>query len=417
MGLNQITELWQFAILFLLLSISIFFSASETALMSLNPLKIRNMVANKTKGADIVFKLVDNPNKLLGAILVGNNIANIGSSALATSLAIEYFGNNGVGIATGVMTVIVLIFGEITPKTLAAQNAEKMALKVGKLIHYITVILGPIIFVLMKVTNLLIRLLGGETDGRQPFITEDEIKTMINVGHEEGILEEEEKKYIQNVIEFGDLQVREVMIPRTDIAAADVNATYEEVLSIFKEKGFSRIPIYEDEIDNIIGILYLKDFIFYNGKIQAFQMEQSLRKTYFTYEFIRIAEVFAKMRKDRVQIAVVLDEYGGTAGIITLEDLVEEIVGEINDEYDQGAEEFLMIEENEYLVHGAVKIDMVNEILGTHIQSKDFDSIGGFVIGQFGRLPKETETIQYKEIEFVVEKVRRNRIELLKILI
>jgi putative hemolysin len=408
--------MWQIIALFILLFLSSFFSASETSLMSLSKIRIRHMVDEKVKGSELISKLIENPSKLLGAILVGNNIVNIGASALATSLAIDYFGNTGVGIATGIMTILVLIFGEITPKSLAAQNSESVSLKVSKPLYLITIVLSPVVTVLMYITNMLIRLFGGKVNAQQPFITEEELRTVVNVSHEEGVLEGEEKQMIYNVFEFGDSLAKDVMIPRTDMIAADITSTYSELIKLFKEEQFSRIPIYEDSYDNIVGILYIKDLIFFQGKDEEFNINEYMRLPYFTYEFKGIAELFGEMRTKRIPLSIVLDEYGGTAGIITMEDLVEEIVGDIGDEYDEDEDKIQVIKEDEYIVEGSVRIDLVNEMLGTKIESEDFDSIGGFVIGVIGRLPEEGEIVEHYNIKFIIETVNKNRIEKLRIL-
>ena len=407
---------WQIAALIVLLFFSGFFSASETALMTLSKIRLRQMVNENIKGAKTVEKLVEDSNKLLGSILVGNNIVNIGASALATSLAIEYFGDTGVGIATGVMTLLVLIFGEITPKSLAIEKSEKVSLKVSKTILIITTILGPIVKLLMFFTNIFIKMLGGKINKEQPFITEEELKTIVSVSHEEGVLESEEKEMIYNVVEFGDYSVEEVMIPRIDMIAIEENCSLEEIIEIFKKEQFSRIPVYQGTIDYIIGILYIKDLIFFDMSKENFDIKKYIRKPYFTYEFKPITELFSEMRSKRIHMAIVLDEYGGTAGIITIEDLVEEIVGDIRDEYDEREHEIESISENEFIVCGSTKIDDVNEIIGIDIESEDFDSLGGFVIGELGRLPENGETVQYSNIKFIVEKVDKNRIEKIRII-
>ncbi len=406
----------QLIVLGIFLFLSSFFSASETALMSLSKLRIRHMVNEKVKGSELVYKLVNNPSKLLGVILVGNNVVNIGASALATSLAIEYFGSSGVGIATGVMTILVLIFGEITPKSLAAQNPEKVSLRVAKLISFITIILNPIVDVLIKITNAIIKLLGGKINIRQPFITEEELKTLINVGHEEGVLEVEEREIIHNVFAFGDLQAGDIMTPRADMIAVDVESTYEEIVEVFREHQFSRLPVYRENTDNIIGVLYLKDIFFCDSRSNCFDINDYMREPFITFEFKQLTELFDEMRDKRVPMAIVLDEYGGTAGIITMEDLVEEIVGEIEDEYDELGNGVEFIKENEYVVDGTIKIENINKLLGIFIESEDYDSIGGFVVGLFGRLPEEGGTLEYNKIRFIAEKIEKNRISRLRIL-
>ena len=342
--------MWQLVTLAGLLFLSAFFSASETALMSISKLRVRHMIEEKVKGAELVGQLVQNPGKLLGAILVGNNVVNIGASALATVLAIQFFGSKGVGIATGIMTLLVLIFGEITPKSLAAAYSERVAISVSKVIFVIIKILNPIIIILSFVTGFILRIFGVKIDTKKPFITEDELRTMVDVGHEEGVLEVEERKMIHNIFQFGDSQVKDAMVPRTDIAAVDVRSSYEDLLELFKREQYSRMPVYRNTIDNIIGILHVKDMFFLDKRMEEFDIEKNLRKTYYTFESKRIAELFEEMRKKRLQMAVVADEYGGTAGIITMQDLVEEIFGDIGDEYNEVTDDIQSIGEGEYFV-------------------------------------------------------------------
>ncbi|MCB2340027.1 HlyC/CorC family transporter [Clostridium estertheticum] len=407
---------WQIICLIILLLSSAFFSASETALMTLSKIRLRNMVESKIKGANIVNKLLENPSKLLGGILVGNNIANIGASSLATSLAITHFKDSGVAIATIVMTILVLIFAEITPKSLAAQNSEKVALKIAKPLSLITFILNPLITVLIYITNTIIKILGGEVNKSRPFITEEELKTMVSVSHEEGMLEGEEKQMIYNVFDFRDSQAKDVMTPRTDMIVASSNSTYADLINVFRKEQFSRLPIYEDTVDNVIGVLYIKDLIFFEDGKEEFKIEKHMRTPYFTYEFKSTADLFADMRLKRIPISIILDEYGGTAGLVTFEDLVEEIVGDIDDEYDDDTDKIVVIKEDEFIVAGDTKISMVNEMIGLRIESDDFDSIGGFVTGLLGRLPKTGETINYNDTKFIVQDTSKNRIVKLKII-
>lgn len=411
----EVGDTWQLIVLVSLLALSSFFSASETALMSLSKIRIRNMVEENIPGSKKVQKLVENPSTMLSGILVGNNIVNIGASALATSLAIKNFGSTGVGLATGIMTILVLIFGEITPKSLAAQNSEKMALKVAPFITIIVAVLKPFNVVLIYLTNAIIKVLGGDVDARTPFITEAELKTMINVSHEEGMLESEEKEMIHNVFEFRESRVTEVMTPRTYMVAVSLDSSYDKIVEVFKTQQFSRVPVYDDGIDNVVGILYLKDLIFFDASKETFEITKYMREPYFTFEFKLITELFSEMRDKSIQVAIVIDEYGGTAGMITLEDLVEEIVGDIRDESDELFNEIEVVEEDEYLVCGSAEIDLINEMLGVKIESEDFDTIGGFVTGLFGRLPETGEQIEFNNMKFVVEHVQKYRIEKLRI--
>jgi len=411
----EVDDTWQLIVLVALLALSSFFSASETALMSLSKIRIRNMVDENIPGSKKIQKLIENPHTMLSAILVGNNVVNIGASSLATSLAIKNFGSTGVGLATGIMTLLVLVFAEITPKSLAAQNSEKMALKVAPFISVVVVILKPFNVILSYLTNSIIKVLGGEADARAPFITEAELKTMINVSHEEGMLESEEKVMIHNVFEFRESRVTEVMTPRTYMVAVNLDSPYEKIVEVFKTQQFSRIPVYDDGIDNVVGILYLKDLIFFDASKETFEISKYMREPYFTFEFKLITELFSEMRDKSIQVAIVIDEYGGTAGMITLEDLVEEIVGDIRDESDELFNEIEVVTEDEYLVRGSAEIDLINEMLGVKIESEDFDTIGGFVTGLFGRLPEAGEQIEFNNIKFIVEHVQKYRIEKLRI--
>ena len=399
----------QIIILLLLLAGSSFFSSAETALMSLSKIRIRHMLEEGVKGAKLVHKLISTPNKLLGTILVGNNIVNIGASALATSLAITYFGASGVTVATIFMTVLVLIFGEITPKTLAAQNAEKVAIKVSKPIYFLMNILGPVIKFINFITTGLIRLLGGNVEGNQALITEDELKTMINVSHEEGVLDVDERQMIQNVFDFTDATVSEVMVPRTAVSFLSSQSSKEEVYEIFKQEQYSRMPIFHETRDNVVGILHVKDLIFLDQDAQ-FNLSQLMKKPFFTYEFKKIAELFEEMRKGRHGLAVVLDEYGGTVGIVSMEDLVEEIVGDIHDEYDIATESIRVIKENEYVIDGATRLEDVEEEIGVSFVAEGVETTGGYVIHQLGRLPASGETIELDGMRIVVLNVVKNRI-------
>jgi putative hemolysin len=375
------------------------------------------MIENNVKGADRVNKLLSDPSKLLSAILIGNNVVNIGASSLMTSLAIDAFGNSGVGIATGIMTLLILIFGEITPKSLAAQNSEKVSVRLSGFVQFVTVLVTPISFVLTRITNFMVKILGGDVDKNQPFITQEELRTIVSVSHKEGVLEGEAKDMINNVFDFSDSQVNDVMITRTEIVAIDVDIPYEEIIKIINQEQYSRIPVYEDTIDNIIGILNVKDLIFkqYNKEL-IFDLRKYIRQPYFTYEFKSTKDLFKEMRAKRIHMAVVLDEYGGTEGIVTIEDLIEEIVGDIEDEYDKEINDIEVIKEDEYLVNGNVKLDAINGLIGTHIESEDFDTIAGFVIGIIDRIPEIGEVIEYENINFIIESTERNRIEKIRII-
>ncbi|WP_315110546.1 hemolysin family protein [Clostridium intestinale] len=404
----------QIIVLIFLLLLSAFFSASETALMSLSKIRIRHMVEDGVKGAKLVEKLTEDPNKLLGSILVGNNVVNIGASALATSVAMKAFDESGVGIATAIMTILVLIFGEITPKSIAKQRSEGVALKVSGIVNIFVKTLRPFVAIFTFISSFILKLFGADLNKNQPFITQEELKTMVDVGEEEGVLEEEEKEMIFNVFEFGDIQVKDVMVQRVDIVALGLDSTYDDVIDIIKEEQFSRIPVYNDSIDDIIGIMYVKDLILLNNK-DNFKVQDCIREAYYTFEFKKVTELFKEMKKSRNHMAVVLDEYGGTVGIVTIEDLLEEIVGEIEDEYDELEEEIEVVKEDEYIVDGRIRLDDLSDLIGVKMESEEFDSIGGFVIGQLGRIPEPKEEVSYENMRFVVEEIDKNRIKKVRI--
>ncbi|ABW18231.1 HlyC/CorC family transporter [Alkaliphilus oremlandii] len=406
---------WQFFVLLGCLCLSAFFSASETALTSLSKIRIRHMVDENIKGGDLIDRLVKDPSKLLGTILIGNNIVNIGASALATSLALDLFGSTGVAIATAAMTLLVLIFGEITPKSLASKFPEKASVVVSKPLSIMVVLLTPFVKIMMLLTNGIMRIFGIKNTSSYPTITEQELRTIVAVSEEEGVLQTEEKEMIQNVFEFGDMQIQDVMVQRTDMIAIDIATPFNEIIDMVKSEQFSRYPIYKDGIDNIVGVLNVRDLIFLNNDEGDFNIEKYIRKPYFTFEFKKISDTFKEMKKNRIHIAIVLDEYGGTAGIITMEDLIEEIVGDIDDEYDEIEDEIQFVKDGEYIVNGSTKISTVNEMLGTDFESEDFDSIGGLIIEALGRLPKYGEKVEQDNVTLIVERVEKNRIQTIKV--
>lgn len=402
----------QITILVALLFFSAFFSMSETALMSMSKIRLRHLVENHVKHAKLTQDLLDHPNQLLGTILVGNNLVNIAASAIATSIAIYFWNNKGVGIATFLMTLLILIFGEITPKNIAIDYTEEIVLFIAPIMNVFVKIFSPVVWILTNFTNGLLHLFGLNKQEKKPLITEEELKTIVEVSSQEGVLESDEKEIIDNIFEYSDMRVKDIMIQRMDIVAVDVSATYEEVVEAFGEKQFSRIPVYEDTIDNIVGVLYAKDLFFIPvEKIKQFDIKKYMREPFYTYEFIKISDFFRRMQGDRIHIAIVLDEYGGVAGIITMEDIIESILGDINDEYDpQDEEDIVCIKEGEYLVNGSVRLEDLNEEIGTHFESEDFESIGGFILGILGRIPRTGEIINYESIRFVIEKVDKSRI-------
>ena len=400
-----------------LLALSAFFSSAETALTTVNKLRIRTLAGAGDKRALILTTVIEEPGKMLSTILVGNNIVNLSASALTTTLTMDLLGSRAVGAATGILTLLILVLGEITPKTISTLHAERIALSYANAIHILMIVFTPVIFFVNQLSLGLLFLLRIDPNKKRDAITEDELRTIVEVSHEEGVIESEEKKMINNVFDFGDAVAKDVMVPRIDMVLVDVNATYDELLEIFRKEKFTRIPVYEDTTDNVIGIINMKDLLLYDReKEPEFSIRSFLRQPLYTYEYKKTAELMLEMRKTFNNIVIVLDEYGATAGLITLEDMLEEIVGEIRDEYDEDEEdEVRELAPDEYLVNGSAKLDDLNERLGLKLESEDYDSIGGLVIGLLDHLPEEGESVEYENLRFVVEHVEKNRIEKIRI--
>ena len=412
------TGVIQLCILVILLILSGFFSSAETAMTTLSIVKIRTMVEeNPTKRVLTLQKVLDNKSKLISAILIGNNIVNISASSLTTTLVIRLFGNAAVGIATGILTLLVLLFGEIVPKTWAMYNNEKLALMYSRIIYFLMQILTPAIFFVDIISGAILRLLHIDPNQRS-IMTESELKTYVDVSHEDGVIEQEEKKWIYNVFDFSDSVAKDIMIPRIDMTTIDVNASYEDLLNLFRDSMYTRIPVYEGESDNIIGIINVKDFLLVSNKEQ-FKIRDFMREAHYTYEFKKTADLLLEMRNITANVALVLNEYGVTVGMITLEDLLEEIVGEIRDEYDEDEENLIQkLSDNEYLVDASMKLDDINDALETSFASEDFDSIGGIIIELLDRFPTDGEQVTTEDgITLIAKEVIQNRIEKVQILL
>lgn len=401
----------QLILLFVLLLLSAFFSSAETALTSLNPLRIRNLAEDGNKQALRVEGILDNPAKMLSTVLIGNNIVNISITSLSTTMAIQFFGNAAVGIVTGILTIVLLICGEILPKTIANLYSEKLALAYSFWIEKLMWILTPVIFLLDKFSAGILRLIGLSPNGSGSSITETELKTYVDVSHEEGVIETEEHEMILNVFDLGDSLARDIMIPRINMTTVSIDASFRSLQALFKETMFSRIPVYEDETDNIVGVVTLKDFFLVNKKTD-FSIRSILREAYYTYETKKTDDLLSEMRESSNSIAIVLDEYGACVGLITLEDLLEEIVGEIRDEYDEAEKELIQkIDSNVYRIEGSMKLDDINDALGTTLSSEDYDSIAGLMIEELDRLPHEGDTVTLADgSTLYAEKIIKNRI-------
>lgn len=402
----------QLIILFILLLLSGFFSSAETALTTVNKIRLRSLLEEGNKRAGTVLKVTEHSGKMLSAILIGNNIVNLSAASLTTSLAYS-LGGSAVAIASGVLTVLILLFGEITPKTMATLHAEKMSLRYAPVIYIFMKLMTPFIFIINGLSSIVLFLMRVDPKANTNTMTENELRTIVDVSHEDGVIESEEKEMIYNVFDLGDAKAKDVMVPRVNVTFADVNSSYEELIGLFREDKFTRLPICEESKDNVIGTINMKDLLLYDNNKNDFQVRDILREAYFTYEYKNISELLVEMRQASFNIAIVLDEYGETAGLITLEDILEEIVGEIHDEYDENEEENIRaVNEREYIVEGSTNLDDLNDSLDLALESEDYDSVGGFIIGRLDRLPEEGDEITTEEgIRMVVEKLDKNRIE------
>ncbi len=410
----------QIIVLLILLLLSAFFSSAETALTTVNRHRVRALAENGNARAKRVLALTGNSEKMLSAILIGNNIVNLSASSLTTTLAIHLAQNYGfsenastfIGCATGILTILILILGEITPKTIATKESEKLSLLYSGPIYALTLIFTPVIVIVNTISRALCRLVKIDPD-QTVAMTEMELRTIVDVSQEDGVIEEEEKDMINNVFDFGDSVAKDIMIPRIDMTFASVDMTYDEVSSLFLEEQYSRLPVYEETKDNVIGVLNLKDLFFYKEthRPEVFELRDLLRKPFFTYEFQKTSVLMEEMRKRSISFCIVLDEYGCTAGLITLEDLIEEIIGDIRDEFDEDEADMVhKISDHEFEVEGSMKLDDLNDLLGTDIESEDYDSVGGHLIELLDHFPAEGETVREGDYLYSVRKMEQNRI-------
>ncbi len=410
--------IFQIVVLILLIVLSAFFSSAETAFSSANRIKMRSLADEGNKTAALVIKILDSYSKLLSAILIGNNVVNLSASSLATTIAIALSEPLGLqaslmtGLATGILTVVVLLGGEIVPKTWANLNADKIVLVYAPIMRFLMVVLTPVIFIVDKISTAILRLFRIDPNKRNSTMTENELRSYVDVSHEDGVIEEEEKEMIYNVFDFGDSLAKDIMIPRIDMVSVEDTATHKEVMELFRENMYTRLPVYHDSTDNIVGIINIKDFLFVKDP-EKFAIKDIMRDAYYTYEYKKTSDLMMEMRKSSSNIALVLNEYGSTEGMITLEDLLEEIVGEIRDEYDEDEETLIQdLGDNTYVVPGGMKLDDINNSIDTNFTSEDYDSIGGLIIEKLDKLPEEGETVTLEDgTELTVKTVNQNRIE------
>ncbi len=403
----------QLVVLIVLIMMSAFFSSAETSFVTVNQIKMRSLAEDGNKKAKRVLKITSDSSKMLSAILIGNNLVNIAASSLATTLTLQLWSNAFVSITTGVLTLVVLIFGEITPKTFATAYADKIAPIYSGPVIFLMTILTPVIFIiniLAKGVLFLLRFNPKKTAS----ITEDELRTMVDVSHEEGVIETSEREMLKNVFDFGDSQAKDVMIPRIDMSCISVDSSYDEIVELFREEKYTRLPVYEESVDNVIGIINVKDLLLCEDTA-TFSVKSILRKPYFTYEFKPISELMEELRKTSNNFTIVVDEYGSTVGMITLEDLLEEIVGEIRDEYDEDeVDDIIRVSEDEYILTGTARLNDLAEIFNKKAlisgPDEDFDSVSGLIINQLERLPQTSDEVTFENIRFVVEECDKNRI-------
>jgi putative hemolysin len=423
-------------VLMILVVLNAFFAASEIALISLNDSKIRLMAEEGDKKANLLKNLLGEPSRFLATIQIGITLAGFLASAFASESFADPIVNfllaSGVSIpetwlktaAVFIITIILayftLVLGELVPKRLAMKKAEIVARFAAKPLYMLLTVTSPFVKLLTASTNFFVRLLGVDPNAEEGQVTEEEILMMIDVGEEKGTIGETEKEMINNIFEFDDKTVTEIMTHRTDIAALSINASFSEVISFVNTEKYSRIPVYEDNIDNIIGVLHSKHLIHFltdDGDKRNFDLKKMIKKPYFVPASKKADELFMELQRNKIHMAIIIDEYGGTAGIVTMEDLVEEIVGNIFDEDDEIEKDMEKIDDNTFIIKGSVSLDEVQEALGINLPIDDYGTLSGFIIGQLGRIPEEGDksTIEFNELLFKVEEVEEKKVSKVKV--
>ncbi len=404
-------EVLQIGIVIGLLVLSALFSLAETAMADVSKIRIRGLAEAGDKQAQMLMKVFERHGKMINTILICDTAANLAAAILMTLLVTTHFGRQYVWAGAVPAAFLVLILGEIAPKTAAALYAEKLSLALAKPVYGLMVLFTPVLFLVEKLSNLVLLLFRINPKKKPEAITEEDLRTIVEVGHEEGVIESDEKKMIYNVFDFGDSVAKDIMVPRTDMACIDAEATYEEFMEVVREQMYTRYPVYEETTDHVIGIINIKDVLL-SERRQEFCIRDYLREPYYTYEYMKTADLMVELRKTQNNIAIVLDEYGATAGLITLEDMLEEIVGEIRDEYDEDEEDFIRrLGPSEYVVEASMHLDDLNDLLGLSLESEDYDSIGGFMIGMLDHLPEQGEEVTFQNLRLVADQVDGNRID------
>ena len=404
-------EVLQIGIVIGLLVLSALFSLAETAMADVSKIRIRGLAEAGDKQAQMLMKVFERHGKMINTILICDTAANLAAAILMTLLVTTHFGRQYVWAGAVPAAFLVLILGEAAPKTAAALYAEKLSLALAKPVYGLMVLFTPVLFLVEKLSNLVLLLFRINPKKKPEAITEEDLRTIVEVGHEEGVIESDEKKMIYNVFDFGDSVAKDIMVPRTDMACIDAEATYEEFMEVVREQMYTRYPVYEETTDHVIGIINIKDVLLAERR-QEFCIRDYLREPYYTYEYMKTADLMVELRKTQNNIAIVLDEYGATAGLITLEDMLEEIVGEIRDEYDEDEEDFIRrLGPSEYVVEASMHLDDLNDLLGLSLESEDYDSIGGFMIGMLDHLPEQGEEVTFQNLRLVADQVDGNRID------
>jgi putative hemolysin len=407
-------HLTEIAALVVLIAAAAFFSGSEAALISLSRLHARGMRERGLRGSEAVLRLLEGRNRFLTSILIGNTVVLLAADSLATILFVRAGVPNAAIWSTAIMTVLLLTFGEIIPKTIAVADNERWAVRLAPVLERVAWIMTPVNNAFLFVTNLIVRLFGVRPPAKGPFVTEDDIRNIVNVGAEQKVLEEQEREMIHSIIQFGDTIVREVMTPRPDMIAVDVNASARRALDLVIADGYSKLPVYEESIDNVIGVIHDRELLIAlsNGTLAQSPIRALMRHITLVPETKRVSELLREMQRGKFSLAIVVDEYGGTAGLVTMEDLLEEIVGEIRDEHDEGEEEPIrVVSAEESVVDAGTNIEDVNARLGLHLPHEDFETIGGLTVGLFGRLPQEGEEVAAGgHVRLKIDRTRGRRI-------
>lgn len=412
----------QIVVLAALIFLSAIFSSAETAFLSTNKIRLRNLQEDGEKKANLVLEMLENQSKLISTLLVGNNLVNIGASALATNMATVAFGSAGVGIATGIMTFLVLVFGEVVPKNLAVAHAETWVMFIAPFMHLLSVVLTPVVFLLTKLSDVVVRF-SKKDDDEDPTITEDEFKILVNVGQEEGVFDESETEMINSIFEFDETLVKAIMVPRIDIVAVDVDDNINEALHLIVDGGHSRIPAYEGSIDNIVGVLYAKDiFAHLDADFNEFKVKELIRPAYYIPETKKVNDLLNELRLKKVHMAIILDEYGGTNGLVTIEDLIEEIIGDIQDEYDVEEDLIVMHSDNRLVADARAPIGDVEEAFAVKLDEEirddsEADTIGGLAFEHLGGIPVKGDEVTVGRFHINIVEVSGRRITKVEIIL